>query len=171
MLAHGKTWMAKKEESLDRDWYLVDADGQIVGRLATQIAMVLMGKHKPGYTPHVDTGDCVIVTNVERIRFSGRAMQHARVPYLSTKFAAKEYARYSGFPGGLRVRSGVQVWEKKPELLLQEAVRRMLPKNKLGRQMLKKLKLVTGSEHPHQAQQPKPFPAHLQPRAKKPSKS
>ncbi len=85
MQAHGKTWMARKEDSYDRDWYAVDADGHIVGRLATQIAMILMGKHKPGYTPHVDTGDCVVVTNVERVRFTGRPMQHSKVAYVSSK--------------------------------------------------------------------------------------
>jgi large subunit ribosomal protein L13 len=163
MQAHGKTWMAKKEKSYDRDWYTIDADNQIVGRLATQIAMVLMGKHKPEYTPHVDTGDCVVVTSVERVRFTGRVMQHAKVPYMSSKLAAKHYDRYSGYPSGLKVRSGVQVMERRPERILSEAVRRMLPKNKLGRQMLKKLKLVVGTEHGFQAQKPQPFPAHLMP--------
>lgn len=162
-----KTSMATKEEAPDaREWFVVDADSQIVGRLATQLATILMGKHKPGYTPHVDTGDGVIVTNVERIRFSGAAMQHTEMPYCSTKMAKKEYATYSGYPGGRRVRTGVQVWEKNPENILREAVRRMLPKSKLGRQMLKKLKLFTGPEHPHQAQQPRPLPDHLMPRSK-----
>lgn len=166
MLAHRKTWMAKKEQSHDRDWYVVDGDGHIIGRLATQIATVLMGKHKPGYTPHVDTGDYVIVTNVERIRFTGRAMQHESVPYMSTKLADKRYSRYTGYPGGLRVRSGTQMWERDPAALLSEAVRRMLPKSKLGRQMLRKLKLVVGPEHAHQAQQPMPFPDYLRPSRK-----
>jgi large subunit ribosomal protein L13 len=166
MQAHGKTWMARKEDSYDRDWYAIDGDGQVVGRLATQIAMVLMGKHKPGYTPHVDTGDCVVVTNVERVRFTGRPMQHSKVAYVSSKLQAKTYASYSGYPGGLRVRSGVQVMERRPEQVLSEAVRRMLPKTKLGRQMLKKLKLVVGPEHSFQAQKPQPFPEHMLPTSK-----
>ncbi|MFM7862819.1 MAG: uL13 family ribosomal protein, partial [Planctomycetaceae bacterium] len=96
MLALGKTWMAKKEEVAGREWFVVDGDNQVVGRLATQIATVLMGKHKPGYTPHVDTGDYVIVVNCERVRFSGSPMQHAEIPYLTTKMATKEYARFTG---------------------------------------------------------------------------
>lgn len=165
MLAIGKTWMAKKEvvDEKGRDWFLVDADGHIVGRLATQIATVLMGKHKPEYTPHVDTGDCVIVVNCERIRFTGNSMQHVRIPYMTTKMAKKSYARYTGFPGGYRQRTAVETWEKRPDQLVHEAVRRMLPKNKLGRQMLKKLRVFVGSNHPHQSQLPKPFPAHLLP--------
>lgn len=166
MLAIGKTWMAKKEEVENRDWFIVDADSQVVGRLATQIATVLMGKHKAGYTPHVDTGDYVIVTNCDRVRFTGNAMQHAKVPYLTTKMAKKEYDRYTGFPGGRRVRTAVETWEHRPEMLIKEAVRRMLPKNKLGRHMLKKLRIFRGTEHPHQAQKPQPFPAHLMPKAK-----
>lgn len=166
MLALGKTWMAKKEEVCDPAWFVVDGDGQIVGRLATQIATVLMGKHKPGYTPHVKSGDCVIVTNVERIRFSGGAMQHADIPYMSTKMSAKSYARYTGFPGGRRVRTAVEAWNKRPEQILSEAVRRMLPKNKLGRQMMTRLRLFVGPTHTHQAQQPQPFPAHLLPERK-----
>ncbi len=165
MLAIGKTWMAKKEvvDEAGRDWFVVDADGHIVGRLATQIATVLMGKHKPTYTAHVDTGDCVIVLNCERIRFTGNAMQHTRIPYLTTKMAKKSYDRFTGYPGGLRQRSAVETWEKRPDQLLSEAVRRMLPKNKLGRQMLKKLRVFVGTNHPHQSQLPKPFPAHLLP--------
>jgi len=163
-----KTWMSTKEEAPEaREWFIVDADGQIVGRLATQLATVLMGKHKATYTPHVDRGDAIIVTNVDRIRFSGNEMQHAKVPYHSTKMEKKEYDTYSGFPGGRRVRTALQVWEKSPERILREAVRRMLPKNRLGRQMLKKLKLYTGTEHPHQAQQPRPLPEHLLPKQKK----
>lgn len=163
MLAIGKTWMAKKEEVDDRDWFVIDADGHIVGRLATQIATVLMGKHKASYTPHVDVGDCVIVLNCERIRFSGNSMQHPRIPYLTTKMAKKSYDRFTGFPGGRRIRSAVETWEKRPDQLIREAVRRMLPKNKLGRHMLKKLKLFVGTSHPHQSQQPQPFPVHLVP--------
>lgn len=163
MLALGKTWMARKEDVCDPDWFVLDADGHIVGRLATQIATVLMGKHKASYTPHVNDGDCVVVTNVERVRFTGSAMQHAEVPYMSTKMAKKSYARYTGFPGGHRTKSAVETWQSRPEMILHEAVRRMLPKNKLGAHMLKRLRLFVGPEHTHQAQQPKPFPPHLVP--------
>lgn len=156
--------MAKKEEAEDlRDWYTLDGEGQIVGRVATSIATVLMGKHKATYTPHVDCGGCVVVTNVEKITFTGREMAHPEVPYYSTKMANKTYDTYSGYPGGRRVRTAVNVWQTAPERILREAVRRMLPKNKLGRQMLKKLKLFVGPEHSHQAQQPVPFPEHLLP--------
>lgn len=163
-----RTWMATKEQAPEaREWFIVDADGQIVGRLATQLATVLMGKHKATYTPHVDCGDAIIVTNVDRVRFSGNEMQHPKLPYHSTKMANKEYVRYSGYPSGRHVRTAVQVWEKSPERILREAVRRMLPKNRLGRQMLKKLKLYAGTEHPHQAQQARPLPEHLMPKQKK----
>ncbi len=162
-----KTWMATKERALgSREWFTVDADGQIVGRLATQLATVLMGKHKATYTPHVECGDAIIVTNVDRVRFTGSEMQHPKLPYYSSKMANKKYVRYSGYPSGLRIRSAVQIWEKNPERILREAVRRMLPKNRLGRQMLKKLKLYTGTEHPHQAQQARPLPEYLMPKQK-----
>ncbi|APZ95009.1 50S ribosomal protein L13 [Fuerstiella marisgermanici] len=163
-----KSWMAKKEQAEDiREWYVVDGDGEIVGRLASAIATVLMGKHKATYTPHVDCGGCVVVTNVEKVSFTGGEMAHPKVPYYSTKMHHKTYDSYSGFPGGRRVRSAVNVFETAPERILSEAVRRMLPKNKLGRQMLKKLKLFVGPEHTHQAQTPVPFPAHLVPKRNK----
>lgn len=162
-----KTWMATKEQAPKlRDWYVVDADGQIVGRLATAIATVLMGKHKATYTPHVDCGGNVIVTNVEKVRFTGGEMQHPQLPFYSTKMAAKTYQTYSGFPSGRRVRSAVNVWQTAPDRILREAVRRMLPKSKLGRQMLMKLKLFVGPEHAHQAQTAVEFPAHLLPAKK-----
>lgn len=157
-----KTYMAKKETTTP-DWFVLDGDNLIVGRIATQIATVLMGKHKPTYTPHVDCGDCVIVVNCERVRFSGQKLAHPDYPYLTTKMIKKEYDRYSGYPGGRTVESGFDVWQRRPELILKEAVRRMLPKNKLGRQMLKKLKLYVGPEHPHQAQNPVEFPQYLMP--------
>ena len=160
-----KTWMAKSEQKEDlRDWYVLDGEGQIVGRIASQIATVLMGKHKATYTPHVDCGGAVVVTNVEKVAFSGNDMQHPDVPYFSTKMAAKTYDSYSGYPSGRRVRSAENVWQTAPDRILREAVRRMLPKNKLGRQMLKKLKLFVGPEHTHQAQQCLPFPEHLLPK-------
>lgn len=157
-----RTYMAKKEEVVP-DWYVVDGDNQIVGRLATKLAMVLMGKHKPTYTPHVNCGDYVIVVNADKVRFSGAPLEHRQYPYATVKMAEKTYERYSGYPGGRLVQSGIQVWEKEPERILREAVRRMLPKNRLGRRMLDRLKLYCGPDHPHQAQQPQDMPAHLLP--------
>jgi large subunit ribosomal protein L13 len=153
-----KSYMARKEDT-QPNWYVTDADGQIVGRLASKLALVLMGKHKHTYTPHVDTGDCVVVVNVEKVRFSGNGLAHPTHPYFTDKMLKKKYARYSGYPGGLREVTAADLLERKPEEILREAVRRMLPKNKLGRQMLKKLKLYSGPEHPHQAQQPVELPA------------
>ena len=132
--------MAKPGE-IDRKWHVVDGTDAIVGRLASQIAMMLMGKHRPTYTAHVDTGDYVIVTNAEKIEFSG------------TKWNSKTYARYSGYPG-LKVETAESLRKRIPERILRDAVRRMLPKNKLGRHMLAKLKIYAGPDHPHQAQQP-----------------
>ncbi len=137
-----KTYMAKTGE-VDQKWWLVDAESKIVGRLASDIATVLMGKHKPEYTPHVDTGDFVVVVNVEKVVFTGN------------KWDKKEYTWYTGYPG-LRSETAGDRLEKKPREILREAVRRMLPKNKLGRQMLSKLKLFVGPDHSHQAQQPEP---------------
>ena len=151
------------KEAADPQWVSLDADGQIVGRLATGIATVLMGKHKPNYTPHVDNGDFVIVTNADRVGFGGKKMEHESIAHYSKKWEQKTYDRYSGYPGGRTVETAVRVHARKPEFILHEAVRRMLPKSKLGRNMMKKLKLYAGAEHPHQAQQPTEFPAHLLP--------
>lgn len=148
-------------QTVQRDWYIVDAESQIVGRFATRLATILMGKHKPNYTPHVDCGDFVVVVNCDLVQFSGKKLAHASIPHLTRKMAVKEYDRYTGYPGGRRVATADEVWEKHPEQILREAVRRMLPKNKLARQMLKKLKLYTGPNHPHQAQQPKELPEYL----------
>ena len=137
-----KTYMAKANE-VEQKWHLVDATDQIVGRLASDLAVVLMGKHRPTYTPHVDTGDFVVVTNVEKVAFTGN------------KWEQKRYTWYTGYPG-LRSISAEDRLERQPELILREAVRRMLPKNKLGRVMLSKLKLCVGPNHPHQAQNPQP---------------
>ena len=158
-----KSYMAK-DCDVDQKWYVVDAEKQIVGRLATQIATVLMGKHKPTYTPHVDTGDYVIVLNAELVRFSGNTMAHDSNPYFTDKWLKKEYQRYTGYPSGQKIQTAAEVLEKAPERIISEAVRRMLPKNKLGRAMLKKLKVYTGTDHPHQAQNPEDFPAYLMPR-------
>lgn len=155
-----KTTVAKKGE-VNHSWFVVDGDNHIVGRLATKIATVLMGKHKAGYTAHVDTGDYVIVVNAERVRFSGSPYKHASHPYPTTKMAKKTYDRYTGYPSGRKVLTAIEVWERSPEKILHEAVRRMLPKNKLGRRMLDKLKLYVGPDHPHSAQQPVPMPEHL----------
>ncbi len=155
-----KTTVQKKGQ-VDHCWYVMDGDAHIVGRLAARIAPILMGKHKAGYTPHVDTGDYVIVTNVERVRFTGGPAKHESHPYPTSKMSKKIYDRYTGYPGGRKTLSAFEVWERKPEMILREAVRRMLPKNKLGRHMLDKLKLYVGPDHPHVAQQPKPIPEHL----------
>lgn len=136
-----KTYVAKPED-FKRDWYVVDANDQVLGRLATQIAMRLRGKHKPIFTPHLDTGDFVIVVNADKVKLTGR------------KTDQKTYWRHSGYPGGIKGVSARRMLETKPEELIRQAVRGMLPKNRLGRKLLKKLKVYTGTEHPHQAQQP-----------------
>ena len=137
-----KTFMARPDE-VQQKWFLVDATDKIVGRLASDIAVILMGKHKPTYTPHVDTGDFVVVTNAEKVIFTGK------------KWERKQYTWYTGYPGQ-RSESAARRLQRKPEMILHEAVRRMLPKNKLARQMLSKLKIYVGDQHPHQAQQPEP---------------
>lgn len=139
-----KTVSAKKEE-VARKWYIVDAENEVVGRLSTKIASVLRGKHKPEFTPHVDTGDYVIVINAEKVRFTGN------------KLDQKVYQRYSGYPGGQKERTAQEMLEKKPQDVIEIAVKGMLPKNKLGRAMFKKLFVYAGSEHPHAAQQPEPL--------------
>ena len=137
-----KTYMAKSE-NFERHWWLVDATDKVVGRLASQIAVILMGKHRPTYTPHVDTGDFVVITNAEKVAFSGK------------KWQQKTYTWYTGYPGQ-RSETAERRRDRKPEQILREAVRRMLPKNKLGTQMLAKLKIYAGPEHPHLAQTPEP---------------
>jgi len=139
-----KTISANKETATHK-WHVVDAEGEVVGRLATRIASVLRGKHKPDFTPHVDTGDYIIVVNADKVRFTG------------DKLKDKEYQRYSGYPGGLKRRTAAEMLAKRPEMILELAVKGMLPKNKLGRAMIKKMFLYTGSTHPHSAQQPEPF--------------
>jgi len=136
-----KTKSAKKEE-VQRKWLIFDADNAIVGRLATRIATILRGKHKPSYTPHVDTGDFVVVINAGKVRFTGN------------KMAKKEYSRYSGYPGGQRTETPENLIARRPNAVLENAVRGMLPKNKLGRKMFKKMFVYAGAEHPHTAQKP-----------------
>ena len=134
--------MAKAGE-VEQKWLLVDATDKIVGRLASEIAVILMGKHRPTYTPHVDTGDFVVVVNCEKVRFTGK------------KWEQKQYAWYTGYPGQKTIKAEDRL-ARRPELILQEAVRRMLPKNKLASAMLSKLKIYAGPSHPHEAQQPEP---------------
>jgi large subunit ribosomal protein L13 len=132
-----------KPGQVEQKWWLVDANEKTVGRLASDIAIILMGKHRPTYTPHVDTGDFVVVINVEKIHYSGK------------KWDQKQYTWTTGYPG-LKSESARTRFEREPETILIDAVRRMLPKNKLARHMLEKLKVYTGAEHPHQAQDPQP---------------
>jgi len=155
-----KTYVAKKE-TVQPEWFVIDGEGEIVGRLAVRIATVLMGKHKPGYTPHVDTGDFVVVLNCDKVRFSGKAVADADNPYMTKKTQSKEYDYWTGYPSGRKVDTAAELLERHPEKVLSEAVRRMLPKSKLGRKMLSKLKLYVGTEHPHQAQSPAPFPEYV----------
>jgi large subunit ribosomal protein L13 len=139
-----KTYSAKPGE-VTREWYLVDAEGKTLGRLATQIADTLRGKLKPQYTPHVDTGDFVIVVNAEKIQVTGN------------KLDQKRYYRHSGYPGGLRSRTLREQLERRPTEVIRVAVKGMLPKNRLARQQITKLKIYAGPEHPHEAQNPKPL--------------
>ncbi len=132
-----------RKEDVQRDWHIIDAEGQNVGRMCTTIATMLRGKHKASYTPHVDNGDNIIVINADKVSFSGN------------KWKNKVYLRYSGYPGGQKKRTAEEMLAKKPEAIVEKAVRGMLPKGRLGRAMFKKLFVYTGSEHPHQAQQPK----------------
>ncbi|MBN2539120.1 MAG: 50S ribosomal protein L13 [Deltaproteobacteria bacterium] len=139
-----KTYSAKKE-SVVRDWYIVNADGKVLGRLAAEIARRLRGKHKPVYTPHIDTGDFIVVVNADKVSFTGK------------KLTDKIYYRHSGYPGGLKSTTASKMLAEKPEELLRIAVRGMLPKNNLGRQMLTKLKVYKGDKHPHKAQMATPL--------------
>ena len=144
------TWFARKEDvqdgTIERKWYVVDAEGQTLGRLATRIATVLRGRHKAIYTPHVDVGDFVIVVNAGKVAVTGKKRQN------------KKYYNYSGYPGGLRAWTFEDLIEKDPKRVLEHAVRGMLPKNRLARQQITKLKVYAGSEHPHAAQQPDTLP-------------
>ena len=146
MNPHPKSFSAKPAEAHSaRAWWVIDAEGKPLGRLASRIATVLRGKHKASFTPHVDTGDFVIVVNADKVLLTGRKMEQ------------KNYYRHSGEPGGFRVVPYNEVFESKPTLPVTKAVKGMLPKNSLGRQMLSKLKVYAGPEHPHQAQKPVPY--------------
>jgi large subunit ribosomal protein L13 len=140
-----KTWNAKTD-GIERRWYVVDAEGQTLGRLATRIADTLRGKRKPEYTPHVDTGDFVVVVNAEKIAVTGKKREQ------------KIYYRHSGYPGGLRERTLGDELERRPTEVLRKAVKGMLPRNRLGRQQINKLKIYAGPEHPHVAQNPQALP-------------
>ena len=138
----GKTYMAKESE-VDRQWWVVDAAGIPLGRLASQVAHVLRGKHKPIFTPHVDVGDHVVVINADKVVLTGRKKEQ------------KMYYRHSGYPGGLRATPYGELLAKRPEFMVEKAVKGMLPKNKLGRRMGRKVKVYSGPDHPHEAQSPK----------------
>jgi large subunit ribosomal protein L13 len=139
-----KSYIARPH-TVERKWHLIDADGQTLGRLATEIARLLRGKNKPQYTPHIDTGDFVVVVNAEKVVVTGK------------KAEQKVYYRHTGYPGGLKETSYEAMRERKPTEILRKAVRGMMPKTRLGRQQLKKLKIYAGPEHPHEAQAPRPY--------------
>ena len=139
-----KSYVARPHE-VERRWHLVDAEGQTLGRLATEIARILRGKNKPQYTPHVDTGDFVVVVNAEKVVVTGK------------KAEQKVYYRHTGYPGGLKETSYEVMLQRKPTEILRRAVRGMMPKTRLGRQQLRKLKIYAGPEHPHEAQNPQPY--------------
>ena len=139
-----RTYSAKPGE-IHQGWHLVDAEGVVLGRMASRVARILQGKHRPVYTPHIDTGEFVVVVNAEKVRLTGRKMEQ------------KVYHQYTGWAGGLRETAVADMMAKKPEEVIRLAVKRMLPKSSLGRRMLKKLKIYAGPEHPHEAQQPEPL--------------
>lgn len=132
-----------KKEEVKRNWYLIDAKDKILGRLASKIAYMLQGKHKPDYTPHVDQGDFFVIINAEKIKLTGKKLEN------------KVYWRHSGYMGGLKLETAKQLLERKPEELIRLAVKRMLPRNRMRKKLLKKLKIYAGPNHPHQAQNPK----------------
>lgn len=136
-----KSYMAKPNE-IDRKWYVIDAEGKVLGRLASEVATILRGKHKPIYTPHVDTGDYVIIINADKVKLTGKKLEQ------------KEYRYHTGYPGGLRSISYNRMMKENPEKAIYLAVKGMLPKNRLGRKMIKKLRVYSGPEHNHEAQQP-----------------
>lgn len=141
----GKTDAGGKPVNFEQNWWVIDADGLVVGRVATAVATILRGKHKPQYTPHQDTGDFVIIINAEKVRFTGRKMEQ------------KTYQTYSHYPGGQKIIPAAELLDKHPERILINAIKRMVPRNRLGRKQMEKLKIYKGPQHPHQAQQPKEF--------------
>ncbi|MCD4736752.1 MAG: 50S ribosomal protein L13 [Bacteroidales bacterium] len=137
-----KTVSAKKED-LKKEWILIDAEDKVLGRLASHVAKILRGKNKPLFTPHVDCGDYIIIINAEKVKLTGN------------KLESKEYVRHTGYPGGQRVRTPLELLKKKPTFIIEHAVKGMLPRNRLGRALFRNLYVYTGSEHPHEAQKPK----------------
>jgi large subunit ribosomal protein L13 len=135
--------------SVERAWYVIDAEDVVLGRLATRVATVLRGKHKPTFAPHVDMGDFVVVVNAAKVQLTGNKEQ------------AKEYYRYSGYSGGLKVRTAAELRVENPERIITQAIKGMLPKNRLARDVISKLKVYGGAEHPHGGQKPQPFPAYI----------
>ncbi len=133
------------KKSIERNWHVIDAEGQVLGRLATRVATLLMGKHKPGYTPFLDCGDHVVIVNAEKIVLTGSKMDD------------KMYYRHSGYPGGIKEARARRVMREKPTMIVETAIKGMVPKTKLGRQMLTKLRVYAGPEHPHEAQRPQPY--------------
>ncbi len=144
-----KTIFAKNTDVVKK-WHVIDADGIVVGRLASRVAVILRGKNKPIYTPHADTGDFVIIVNADKVRFTGN------------KLEKKEYYHHSGYPGGIKKKTAKEIMKSSPERIILSAVRGMLPKNKLGRQQLRKLKIYSGAEHPHKAQNPEQLNINIQ---------
>lgn len=140
-----KTYMARPQDIKERKWYILDAEGKVLGRLATEAARILRGKHKPDFTPNVDTGDHVIVVNASKVVLTGKKLQN------------KKYIRHSGYPGGLKVTSYEKLLKTRPELAVEKAIVGMLPHTRLGADMAKKLKVYKGPDHPHQAQKPAPW--------------
>ena len=138
------TYSAKKQDTIP-EWFVIDAEGVTLGKLAVQVASVLRGKHKPTFTPHVDTGDFVVVINADKIQVSGK------------KSDQKLYRHHTGFPGGIKTRTFKEMLEKHPTRIIEKAVKGMIPHTRLGRQQIKKLKVYAGTQHPHEAQQPKPL--------------
>ncbi len=134
--------ISANKETVNKQWYVVDAEGEILGRLASKVAYVLRGKHKPEYTPHVDCGDNVIIINAEKVVLTGN------------KLTDKEYIRHSGYPGGQKVETPIEMLEKHPERIIEHAIKGMLPKNRLGSELFRNLKVYVGSEHKHEAQNP-----------------
>ncbi len=141
--------IAANAATVKKEWVVIDATDQVVGRLASRVALILRGKHKPYYTPHVDCGDYVIIVNAEKVRFTGH------------KLSDKLYYRYTGFPGGKRTSTPKELLQRKPEAILEHAIRGMLPKNRLGDAIYRNLHVYVGPDHPHQAQQPKPLDLSL----------
>jgi len=143
--ASAKITKSLRREDVDKKWWVIDAENTTVGRIATQVAVLLRGKHKPTFTPHIDCGDFVVVINADKVQFQGKRAEQ------------KEYFSHSGYPGAAKFRSVKNVMIDKPEFVIEHAVKGMIPKNKLGRQIMKHLKVYASSEHPHSAQQPEMF--------------